>query len=106
MSHTSLTFHDLTSMEISVTPLKSDGSQVEVLEIRCQDKHGANTFINAFAEPGVLRRELAKANPVNAELLEALRQLVTLEADGWHADENSIEAWEQARAAVARALGQ
>ena len=50
--------------------------------------------------------ELRRLHSVNAELLEALRQLVTLEADGWHADENSIEAWEQARAAVARALGQ
>lgn len=39
------------------------------------------------------------------ELLEALSKLCALEADGRQAAEAAIEAWEQARAAIAKALG-
>ena len=40
------------------------------------------------------------------ELLKALRELVALEADGKHASESSIEPWERARAAIAKATGE
>lgn len=39
------------------------------------------------------------------EFLEALRELVSLEADGKQADEGAIEAWERARAVIAKATG-
>lgn len=40
------------------------------------------------------------------DLLDALGVLVTLEADGMHASEASIEPWERARAAIAKATGE
>lgn len=40
------------------------------------------------------------------ELLTAMQELVTLEADGRHASESSIEPWERARAALAKATGE
>lgn len=49
--------------------------------------------------------ELRRLSALNAELVAAPQELGGLEADGMHAAESSIEAWERARALTAKAEG-
>ena len=62
----------------------------------------------AFPERSdVGQRALANARLIAAapELLDALKSLVQLEADGKHADECAIETWGRAAATIAKAEG-
>lgn len=62
----------------------------------------ARRSMEAFA---LLREQLKREQEIKAELLEALKSLVQLEADGKHADECAIETWERAAATIAKAEG-
>jgi hypothetical protein len=66
------------------------------------DAAGVELCVMVGSGPQADNARLIAAAP---ELLEALRDLVQLEADGRAESESAIEYWERARAAIAKAEG-
>lgn len=60
-----------------------------------------NYYLHRDAAAQGIREALSHAKPAEGGVVDALRALLTLEADGLHASEASIEVWERARAALA-----